>query len=41
MVRSSPAVKYGIIISEGNDKKIVPDQNSLSNKGDGNTMTKK
>ena len=36
MVRSS--AKYGIINCEGNNKKFVPDQNSLLNKRDDNTM---
>ena len=38
MVRSSAAAKYGIINSEGNNKKIVPDQNSLLDKRDDNTI---
>ena len=38
MVRSSVAVKYGIINYEGNNKKFFPDQNSLLNKGDDSTM---
>ena len=38
VVRSSAAVKYGIINYEGNNKKIVADQNSLSNKSDDYTM---
>ena len=38
VVQSSTAVKYGIINYEGNNKKFVPDQNSLLNNRDGDTM---
>ena len=38
VVQSSTAVKYGIINYEGNNKKFVPDQNSLLNKRNYNTM---
>ena len=38
MVRSSAAAKYEIINYEGNNKKFVPDQNSLLNKRNYNTM---
>ena len=38
VVRSSAAVKYGIINYEGNNKKFVADQNSLSNNSDDYTM---
>ena len=40
MIRSSAAVKYGIMNYEGSNKKIVPDQNSLLNKRDDNTIKK-
>ena len=33
-------MEYGIINYEGNDKKFVPDQNSLLNKGDNNDTVK-
>ena len=38
MVQSSAALNNGIINYEGNNKKFVPDQTSLSNKRDGNTI---
>ena len=38
VVRSSAAAKYEIINYEGNNKKFVPDQNSLLNKRNYNTM---
>ena len=37
VVRSSEAVKYRIVDYVGNNKKFVPDQNSLLNKRDDNT----
>ena len=39
VVQSYTAVKYGIINYEGNNKKFVPDQNSLLNNRDDDTMT--
>ena len=38
VVQSSAALNNGIINYEGNNKKFVPDQTSLSNKRDGNTI---
>ena len=38
VVWSSAALKYGIINHKGNNKEIVPDQNSLLSKSDDNTM---
>ena len=38
VVQSSTAVKYGIINYEENNKKFVPDQNSLLNNRDDDTM---